>query len=410
MSTPRRFAGLCDRNRHQVALGVYKLHEMQYNYPLYCGLATIAIKGETLMNQPSLKLVKPEAPEIVLPPDQAELVERMFHGYVMRRSGANAHDQKTIKDDLSFVRDFVRHSQKAPWDWEEADFDRWCYHLGRERGLFKASQRKYQSAIKMFLNYVITEQAFINEVRKRYKTRIKQICHSGNMIPHVNDRELNSAKPMMSKEQLEVMVNAISGQVDIEENFQSKSRYPLERDYAMFAIMFHLGVRVSEACKLDIDHFSFEAASGCMFVNITGKGSRGSGPKFRNVPILNPQAAEMLVWYLEKVRPHLTKTKHPNERAVFLSERGTRISRGSIENRFRKALILVGMDGLGLTPHSMRHGSVTSIQMEGLSTEGARRFAGHAHSSTTQLYTHVGDDFVLDQFKAFLVRQQGGQS
>ncbi len=360
------------------------------------------------MSTPVLTLVKPVSSDLSLPADQADLLEQIIAGYWARRCGAKNYKESSVEGDLVVVSDLIHHSGKAPWFWEEADFEGWCLSLGTERDLAVASQRKYQLAIKTFLDYLCTTQAFVNTIHTQYGIRPRQICHSGNMIPHVLDRELASPREMMSKAQLERMLLAVGEAIDIAENFRSKSYHPLRRDYAMFAIMYHLGLRASEARHLDIDHFVFDGGSGCAFANVTGKGSRGSGPKHRNVPILSPQAAKLIVWYIEEVRPSLTNPKHANERAMFLSERGSRISRGSIGNRFRNALTLAGMDLLELTPHSMRHGSITNIQMEGLSTEASRRFAGHEHASTTQRYTHVGDDFVLDQFQQFIRRNSGG--
>lgn len=143
------------------------------------------------------------------------------------------------------------------------------------------------------------------------------------------------------------------------------------------------------------------------FARVTGKGSSGSGPKQRTVPVLNPALPKILAWYLAQVRPFLLKKADPNEKALFLTERGTRLSSSALDNRFQNAVELAGMDGRGFTPHSLRHSLISEVQQQSLSLEATRRLAGHAFACTTQDYTHVGDRAVQAEIAQY-VRQQTG--
>jgi site-specific recombinase XerD len=342
------------------------------------------------------------SPAFALSGDDASLYEKMRDGYRMRQQGAKHHQIASVNSALATVDDLVNYTRKAPWHWEEGDFEQWCFHLGTERELAVASQRKYQSAIKGFMTYIVNNKAFSVAVRKDYGVILQQICHEENMIPHVLDRELNSKRPALSKAQLNTMLRELDAAVVTEKRFHSKSVYPLMRDYTMFGVMYRLGLRISEARTLDLDDFvanpKFPDFGDFAIAVVTGKGSNGSGPKYRAVPVLDLKTAKLLQWYVDEVRPHLLSTMHPNERALFLSERGTRLSCGAIRSRFHLALSRASLDGQEFCPHSLRHGGITAIQLGGMSLEAARRFAGHAYASTTQGYTQFGDAFIQAEF------------
>lgn len=360
--------------------------------------------------RPPLELV----PKAAAPPfperDQALLTE-MLDAYHARRVGGLRHHPRSFSRDLSAIRDFLDHSGVPPWRWTEGDFDRWCRHLGIERMLAPASQRHYQSTIRSFLQFLIENVKFRNEVRRLYGIDLVQICTTENCIPHVVERELSRERRAMTHEEIASFFGAIDVSIGEAHRFASKNFRPLQRDKALFFTIYAAGLRVSEALGLTVHSFqpnpTLPELGMFGFVSVWGKGSRGSGPRFRSVPVDHVGLPPLLTWYLEKVRPYFLVNADANEDALFLSERGRRLAISTLETRFQASLEAAGLAGLGLSPHCLRHSSVTHGTMAAMSVEAMRRKHGHVYSATTQGYTHFPDEFVGNEVSRLVDRQLG---
>lgn len=110
----------------------------------------------------------------------------------------------------------------------------------------------------------------------------------------------------------------------------------------------------------------------------------GKGSKERVVPIMG-SAARVMGEYLTQWRPGLVG-RTPTQ-AVFLNQRGGRISRQSVHAIVERAGRMVGVQGLH--PHTLRHCFATHLLEGGADLRVVQELLGHADISTTQLYTHV---------------------
>ena len=110
----------------------------------------------------------------------------------------------------------------------------------------------------------------------------------------------------------------------------------------------------------------------------------GKGSKERVVPIMG-SAARVMGEYLDLWRPGLVG-RTPTQ-AVFLNQRGGRISRQSVHAIVERAGRVVGVQGLH--PHTLRHSFATHLLEGGADLRVVQELLGHADISTTQLYTHV---------------------
>ena len=155
----------------------------------------------------------------------------------------------------------------------------------------------------------------------------------------------------------------------------------LKRDQAILEVLYGCGLRVSELCGLDIAavHLDEEV------LRVFGKGS-----KERIVPILGA-AARALSDYLETWRPVLAEGHAPTS-AVFLSVRGTRITRQAVHALVARYGQYAGIEGLH--PHTLRHSFATHLLEGGADLRIVQELLGHADISTTQLYTHVDRTYV----------------
>jgi integrase/recombinase XerD len=149
------------------------------------------------------------------------------------------------------------------------------------------------------------------------------------------------------------------------------------RDKAMFELMYATGLRVSEAAALKIGDVNMEAG----FLRTVGKGS-----KERIVPV-GKQAVEWLRRYLTEARPHFGKTP-PTRGEVFLSTRGTALSRKTIWHHIKKHARAAGITK-NITPHTLRHSFASHLLENGGDLRVIQEMLGHADISTTQIYTHV---------------------
>jgi len=155
------------------------------------------------------------------------------------------------------------------------------------------------------------------------------------------------------------------------------------RDRALLELLYSTGARVSEIADLDLDEVN---DNGLMRV-------RGKGSKERIVPV-GSFAYAALEAYLSRVRPALVKSSTP---AVFLNQRGGRLSRQSIWQIIQKAGEVCGLE---VSPHTLRHCFATHLIEGGADVRVVQELLGHASVTTTQIYTKVTIDTLREAFQA----------
>ena len=331
---------------------------------------------------------------------EAALFDEMINGWSIRRTGALRYTQSSVDAGISVVKNMLNYIGDPPWYWTEDDFDAWCNHIGVERKLARNTQRNYQSAIRTFFEYIVGNTKFKNEVHRDYGIELKQLCTRENCMPHVNEDEKTKRRPAFTHEQIVEFFDAMTVGINESAKFHSKDYRPLQRDKVLFYVLYIGGLRISEA--LGLNEHSFEPNPEIPefgqygFINVWGKGSKGSGKKHRRVPVTHPMLPELLHWYVKDIYPIFLVNADANETALFLSERGRRLGRSSAEERFQHALALADMEGMGFTPHSMRHSSVTH-EMQRLTPEAVKIKTGHASITTTEHYNHLSDATVLKE-------------
>lgn len=352
--------------------------------------------AKALQKQEELSWARGELSD-VLPAKHLELTMKMLNGYRIRLEGGAAQKKKTVDRSITSIVDFITFSGKAPWLLGEEDFERWSYHVGVERQCSQDTQRIYQGAVRDFYNYLVGKMVYVNEARKLSGVTIRQVSFKHNSIVHKLDNTGRLARDAVQTEHFNQMMQAFGDAIQEAATFHSKSLYPLMRDRVLFFLVEDLGLRAQEVLGTDLCDFTADARlpdfGKFAAVSVTGKGG-----KERTVLIENPLLPPMLKFYVEKVRPKMMSLDNPNETAMFLSERGGRFLYGAFWARFRNALALVDLDyapkGKRLSPHSLRHTSVTSCMTSGRSLEMNRLKHGHKYATTTQGYGHVPDEFV----------------
>lgn len=161
------------------------------------------------------------------------------------------------------------------------------------------------------------------------------------------------------------------------------------RDSALLEFMYATGCRVSEAVATNLDDFDFDE----QVVRLTGKGS-----KQRLVPF-GDYARDALLTYLKYGRTVLQEKakRSPELRAVFLNLRGRRLSRQSVWEIIRRAGERAHITR-PLHPHTLRHSFATHLLQGGADVRTVQELLGHASVKTTQIYTHVSPDVLIETY------------
>jgi integrase/recombinase XerC len=146
------------------------------------------------------------------------------------------------------------------------------------------------------------------------------------------------------------------------------------RDRAMLELLYSSGLRLAEIAALDVN--DLDLATG--LARVTGKGS-----KTRIVPI-GSRAREALRRWL-KARLTLAA---PETLALFVSRRGSRLARRSIEARVTYWGRRRGLDRR-VYPHLLRHAFATHVLESSGDLRAVQELLGHASLATTQIYTHL---------------------
>jgi len=167
------------------------------------------------------------------------------------------------------------------------------------------------------------------------------------------------------------------------------------RDHAIIELLYGTGARVSEIVGIDISDFAQSDIEGNP---VTTLKLRGKGSKERIVP-LGSFARNALDEYLVRIRPNLlSKSKSARvECALFLNQRGSRLSRQSAWQMISDAADATGLTGM-VSPHVFRHSYATHLLDGGADIRVVQELLGHASVTTTQIYTLITIDKVREAY------------
>jgi integrase/recombinase XerC len=158
------------------------------------------------------------------------------------------------------------------------------------------------------------------------------------------------------------------------------------RDKAILELFYSAGLRLAELVGSNKSDISFDDNS--MKV-------RGKGNKERVLPVGSKAIASINSWL--KIREQLPKGKLEDEAALFLSERGKRISPRNVQERVKKWCALLGITGR-VHPHTLRHSFASHLLESSQDLRAVQELLGHADISTTQIYTHLDFQHLADVY------------
>jgi integrase/recombinase XerD len=238
-------------------------------------------------------------------------------------------------------------------------------HDLQTEGLAQASLARKRSAIKSFYNFLDLEE-IPHQVNFSLVPPIKSPDHLPDVLSH---------------EEIERLLDGI----------------PLEtaldwRNKAMFEFMYATGARISEVIGLTVH----ELVPEMRLARLLGKGS-----KQRMVPVAEV-SWEFLQTYLQAWRPMLRQEK-PTA-TVFLNRSGGALSRMGVWKILREAVLRVGITH-PVSPHTLRHTFATHLLEGGANLRTVQVLLGHASINTTQIYTNLDIDHLIEQHRMFHPRR-----
>lgn len=159
------------------------------------------------------------------------------------------------------------------------------------------------------------------------------------------------------------------------------------RNKAMLELMYATGLRVSELVNLKVNDIDLEMD----LIRTIGKGS-----KERIIPI-GDYAVYFIKLYINEYRKQLLKE---NTDYVFLNNHGKRLSRQSFYKLVKELAIKKNIK-TEFSPHTLRHSFATHLLDRGADIVSIKEMLGHSSLSTTQIYTHISNQKLKDEYGKF---------
>lgn len=333
----------------------------------------------------------------------------------------------------------MTESQQSPFSPKIQQF---LNHISVERGLSPKTVEAYESDLTKYTNWLrearkITDVNEITQldIEEYVRAMSSQAMASQNLGPRTIARRIASIhewnKFMLSNAQIAsdpsaevkapkqaehlpdvLSISEVERVIDAAGGFGSTDAVSL-RDRALVEFLYATGARVSEAVGLKFEDIDLAES----VVRLSGKGQ-----KQRLVPI-GKCAVRALRDYLDKARPILasraqksqataksqvtaksrlnsslnSSSKSANTHMIFLNKRGKSLSRQSAWEAISRAGKMAKI-GKELHPHTLRHSFATHLISGGADVRTVQELLGHASVTTTQIYTHISPDALMEAY------------
>ena len=280
------------------------------------------------------------------------------------------HSSNTINSYLSDLKSFEKYLLKRKISFKETINDtevvkKYFRYLSRSKISPRSIKRKF-SSLSSYFSYLIERK------------KIKKNPLNGIYTPKL----IKKLPTVLSVEEIKKI---------FKQSENSDNELLGLRDRCIIELLYSCGLRVSELCELKVNNIQFDSNVIRFF---------GKGNKERIIP-LTFYAKEWLEKYLYQSRQILSNRKLSDQKYVFLSNNGKRLTRAAIWQSIKK---YVGAAGITKTvsPHTFRHSFATHLVDGGANLVEIQKLLGHSDISTTEIYVHLSKDFIVSEYmKAF---------
>ena len=153
------------------------------------------------------------------------------------------------------------------------------------------------------------------------------------------------------------------------------------RDHCMVELLYGSGLRVAELVGLDLR--ASDTAAGWIDAADASAQVLGKGRKRRTVPVGSAALQALRAWLA--VRGPLAA---PDEPALFVSQRGTRLTTSQVRSRLKSLALQAGLP-THVHPHMLRHSFASHLLQSSGDLRAVQELLGHANIATTQVYTRL---------------------
>ncbi len=262
----------------------------------------------------------------------------------------------TLEAYLRDIRKLERFSDKNPIEIPRNDLEEFFYRFAKEKYAVR-SQARLISSLKSFFNYLQLE-----EWRTDNPAELLESPKLGMKLPDT-----------LSEGEIDNLIASID--LSLSEG---------ERNRAILETLYGCGLRVSELTNLKLSDLFFEEN----FIRVVGKGN-----KQRLIPI-SDYTIKYINIYKSQVRIHQTIQKG-YEDYLFLNRRGKNLTRVMIFTMIKNLTQKAGIHKT-ISPHTFRHSFATHLLKNGADLRSIQMMLGHESITTTEIYTHLDDQFIRD--------------
>ena len=279
---------------------------------------------------------------------------RSFFDYLFIEKGLSKNTIKAYEVDIERFIQWLKQNNKSDYlNAKETQINKYISHLFKIHLKSSSINRKI-SSIKAFYLFLM-------------KKNILKVSPIAEIVTPKQEKYLPNS---MSESEIEKLLKSPNTKLKIE-----------KRDRAMIEMLYATGMRISELVNLKITNLDIQR---CV-VKVLGKGS-----KERLIPF-GEVASEALNDYMKDRQDSSSKE-------IFLSNRGTKMSRQAFWSRMKVYLRREGLKD-SISPHTLRHAFATHLLNRGADLRSVQLLLGHSDLSTTQIYTHIAKQRLSEVLK-----------
>jgi integrase/recombinase XerD len=268
--------------------------------------------------------------------------------YLRLEKSLSPHSVKAYMTDLDKLLQFMKSEGLSYKDITYGNLQQFVAQL-HDIGIRPRSQARIISGIKSFYRFLLVDDYITND-----PTELLESPKIGLKLPEV------------------LTVNEINSLLDTIDLSLPEG----QRNRAMLETLYSCGLRVSELTTLRYPDVYFEEG----FIKVEGKGS-----KQRLVPISETALHEIKNYLYDR---NLVKVKKGHEDILFLSKRGTALSRIMVFHIVKQQTEMAGIHK-NVSPHTFRHSFATHLLEGGANLRAIQEMLGHEKITTTEIYTHI---------------------
>ncbi len=283
-----------------------------------------------------------------------------FLDYLARERQVSPHTLNAYAVDLRQFCEYLKRAERIdPHEWDSSLWEGFIHYL-RRRSMSESSIARKLSAARAFLKHLYRRGVLDSEPPDALSAPKVHRALPATLTPH-ELRRLLLQPPLGTPHGL--------------------------RDRTMLETMYTTGMRVSELLSLLLEQLNLSER----LVRVEGKRGRE-----RWLPLPDP-TVYWLQRYLSDARPKLANPKRPNA-MLFLNERGDALSRIAFWNKIKYYAACAGIEK-NISPHTLRHSFAVHLLNGGADLRAVQELLGHEDISTTQIYTQVSLDRLMEVYK-----------